>query len=217
MVEKRLEISLLDTQDGLWGIEVKGGPASASGPGSGHHGHAGRPGEVGGSVPSGTAVRPSAEREPMKIGTMARDLFRRIHEDEGFTYQPRYDDSPTKGFAVSIFKDDEEPFGIDRAMTIEDDDGPKDITRLSWQDISEYIYERRERFNDPTVHVGGWHDTETGVVWIDLSVVLQDKQEAIRLAIKHKQEGIYDLENFVTIIVKEEEDRRREIDTKAPD
>jgi len=37
--------------DYIWDIEVKGGPGDGSGPGSGHHGHRGRPGQQGGSLP----------------------------------------------------------------------------------------------------------------------------------------------------------------------
>jgi len=44
------------TEEYFWDVEVKGGPPSASGPGSGHHGHRGRPGQQGGSLPSSAGL-----------------------------------------------------------------------------------------------------------------------------------------------------------------
>jgi len=63
--------------DFFWNVEIKGGPAVGSGPGSGHHGHAGRPGEVGGSLPSGGTADPDT-RSSLQV---VEDSFRRGTEN----------------------------------------------------------------------------------------------------------------------------------------
>jgi len=55
--------------DFFWDIEIKGGPAVGDRPGSGHHGHRGRPGQQGGSLPgrgSSFSERVSSS-EPMRV------------------------------------------------------------------------------------------------------------------------------------------------------
>jgi len=179
-------------EDYWWKLTVKYGTEY-----SGHWGHLGRPGKRGGSLPRGAGLTAGASTRMRR----SAELFKRILEDGGFTNNPVYDDSPTVGFAVSIFPDAEYRVGIEE---------------LNKEDVYKYLSRHRDKFEDPTVYAGGWLDIENGIVYLDLSVVLGDRERAIGLAKKHNQEGIYDLGKGETIIVKEEEERRRTIGAGSP-
>ena len=172
--------------------------AIKGGPGSGFHGHVGRAGERGGSAPKGTPAtrkRPEhlAEKE---ISREAQTLFEQIHEAGGFTYEPVDDTSPTSGFSVSIFPDREKSFKS-ADMTV--------------GDIEKYLWDNADVWDDKNNKLGGWHDTDTGIVYLDVSVVTDDRETAWDLSRKHGQEGFYDLAAGETIIVKAEKERRREV------
>ena len=126
----------------------------------------------------------------------AGDLYRRTLEAGGFTYNPIHDDSPEAGYALSIYPEAE------KALNVAD---------LSVEVIFQYLVSNRARFEDPETYVGGWFDRENGIVYLDISVVVRDLERAMRLAKKHNQEGIYDLGQGETIIVKAEEERRRAV------
>ena len=53
------------------------GSATKGGPGSGYHDHAGRPGEVGGSAPDGTAAPAPASKKKIKPNKIAKEYFDR--------------------------------------------------------------------------------------------------------------------------------------------
>lgn len=116
----------------------------------------------------------------------------------GFTYQPIDDNSPTSGYALSVFTDAEHVI----------QDGGRSVEDMS-ADIYGYLQQHRGRFEDAKVHVGGWHDVEAKKIYLDLSVVESDRQAAIDSARQHKQEAIFDLGEFQTIIVKDEHERRK--------
>jgi hypothetical protein len=57
--------------------------------------------------------------------------------------------------------------------------------------------------------LGGWLDEETGLVYLDLSVVVDGAEEAEQLARQHNQEAYYDLERGQTVVVKKPQERRQ--------
>lgn len=116
-------------------------------------------------------------------------------EQGGFTYNPISKESPTSGFAVSVTQGREKVIKADS---------------ISENDIAEYLDANKDIFETTKgANVGGWFDKETGKIYLDISVVTPNKEQAIEMAQKHNQEGIYDLSAGQTIITKPEDQRRR--------
>lgn len=124
----------------------------------------------------------------------AQNMADAIRKAGGFTLQPVSGAQPVKGYAVSPFPEAE------MAVNLND---------LTVDRVYNWVREHAAAFKDDRVHAGGWHDTETGVVYLDLSIVVDDRTEAEQIARQYNQEGIYDLQAGETIIVKAEQDRRR--------
>lgn len=104
--------------------------------------------------------------------------------DGGFTIDVRTGARVNCGYAVSIF--------------------PQFSTELPLADatpavIGEYIERHAAVLHNPFNRLGGWHDPETGRVWLDISLVLASRNEAIRWAEASNQIAIFDLANFVSI------------------
>ena len=119
----------------------------------------------------------------------ARDLAQRLQDNGGFTFSPSTGEHPAEGYVVSKDKSRERPF--DQMPTPEQ--------------IESYMHENSDKLStDPTAHVGGWRDDETGKTYLDVTHVLPDKQEALQLARQHDQLGIYDLAGQNTIYTNRE-------------
>ena len=123
------------------------------------------------------------------------DLARKIREDGGFTYNPMNDSAPTTGFAVSPFKelemvvDVQKPEGMDVAKYRENI-RPK---------LREYIQKNIELLGREGAHLGGWYDKDNGKVYIDISLVRDSIEDAMKIAKDNDQEAIFNLETFETI------------------
>jgi PBSX family phage portal protein len=120
-------------------------------------------------------------------GGAAHELFKKLAASGGFTYQPVTKDSPTSGYALSILPGNEKVIAQDK---------------VDEASIKTYLDDHKDLFEkDHSAHVGGWLDTSTGKVYLDVSVIEPDKEKAIELAKANNQEGIYDLAGQQTIIV----------------
>ena len=123
------------------------------------------------------------------------DLARKIREDGGFTYNPMNDSSPTTGFAVSPFKelemvvDVQKPKGMDVAK-YRANIRPK---------LRKYIQKNIELLGREGAHLGGWYDKDNGKVYIDISLVRDSLEDAMKIAKDNDQEAIFNLETFETI------------------
>jgi DNA topoisomerase I len=127
-------------------------------------------------------------------------LMGRLRSSGGFTYQPFTLDSPKEGYALSIVRDKE------RVLT----------GTVTEKDVADYLAEHDQVLRDnPNAYLGGWVDTETGKVYLDISIVERNLDKAVKLAKEHGQEGIYDLGKFETIIVKAPEERRKSDGARA--
>lgn len=125
---------------------------------------------------------------------------RLVHEIQvagGFTYDPASGRTPQEGFALSVYPEHEKV--IDASLP------PEDLARQ----INQYLEDNKEIWNRPDHYVGGWHDVESGKIYLDISIVVNDNETARRLAVKHGQEGYYDLGKGETVIVKRPEERRK--------
>lgn len=223
-VETKLTfVTVLPTDDDLFEMQKsvlldwmisgdEGDQSNKGGSGSGNFGHAGRPGHLGGSAPRGKY--PSSRRnnsdvalharrkrskellkKRRKTQRQARGLFQRTIDDGGFTFEPIDDSSPTSGFAVSMYPDRELSMPV------------ADVTQ---QAIAEYIRNNQDLWHDPENKLGGWLDVDNGIVYFDVSKVVDSGERAAKIAREYGQEGYFDLSNFETVIVKPEDERRKE-------
>lgn len=175
--------------------------ANAPGGGGFQQGNTCASGEDGGTPGSSRLSAPRGGISEVEATGLASLLKRK----GGFTYQPIDDLSPTSGFALSVFNDAEAVI----------QNGTRSVEEMT-RDVYAYLQKHRDRFQDPQVHAGGWHDVDAGKIYLDLSVVKPDRAEAVALAQQHNQEGIFDLGNFETIIVKDEADRRKTVSDRKP-
>jgi len=115
--------------------------------------------------------------------TTATDALYEMHQENGgATYSMRYKDlGGQKLFVVSVFPD----LGkIIEGKAI----GKSDITNL--------INSNKKLLEDPRVCIGSWYNSNDGKSYLDVNVVLQDKQKAIALGKKYNQIAIFDLATF---------------------
>lgn len=104
----------------------------------------------------------------------------KLRNTGGFTYHPKTGKTPTEGFAVSIFPEQERVVDLDK-VTMETVEKYRESTKDVWA-------------NDEDVYVGGWHNTEQdGKVYLDASKVFKTKEEAIAAGLEHGQLAGYDI------------------------
>lgn len=152
------------------------------GPGSGHFGHEGRPGEVGGSAPSSMGA--DAGGAPV----VPSGILAAIHEaDGGFTYHPLTGTQPTKGFVVSLHKDRE------RVITAQE---------ATVDALAQYAKDNWDLLTQSNNYMGGWHNPQDDKVYLDVSTVLDSEDEALRQGAAAQQLAIFDLEHGRSIEVR---------------
>lgn len=98
--------------------------------------------------------------------------------DGGFTYQPATDESPTSGYALSIYKGRERVF---------------DVAKLTLNDLWEHAQDNWDLLSKPGNYIGGWHNPEDGKAYLDVSMVVKDKAEAERMGRENNQLAYFDL------------------------
>ena len=110
----------------------------------------------------------------------------------GFTYNPvRYKDRepPKKGYALGLRKDTE------ATILLAAHQSRREVRSL----VTDYVSQHRSDIKAPGNYLGGWVDN--GKLYLDISTVVTDKNEAIELARRNDQLGIYDLEKGETIMI----------------
>lgn len=65
--------------------------------------------------------------------------------------------------------------------------------------LMSWVRDHESKFDDPDAHLGIWYDTDNGEVVLDVSYVLQDRDEAIDRGKKNNQQAIWDIANFEEI------------------
>ena len=65
--------------------------------------------------------------------------------------------------------------------------------------LREWVIAHAEKFDDPAAHLGIWHDEEHNEVVLDISYVVEDRDEAIRLGEQNNQQAIWDIANMAEI------------------
>lgn len=141
----------------------------------------------------GGAKKPSSSSEiSKKIAEIALDS---IAKTGGFSIHPVTTSSPTTGYMVSVVPESETILNSKADIT-------GDL-------IGKFLDENEAKFESrPSLHVGGWIDSETGKVYLDLSERFDDIDDAIDAAEKTDQLAIWDL-NEKSEIRKEDYSARR--------
>lgn len=115
------------------------------------------------------------------IPTKIRDL---LHEPgSGFSIKVPGENAPTSGFMVSH----KEPSLIINPETFFNDDA-KAIDK-----VLDFIRANKGMLDEKDNFLGGWHDPDSGQIFIDISANVQDKAEAIALGKQNDQISIYDV------------------------
>lgn len=111
--------------------------------------------------------------------------------DSGFTWDADSGELATSGFAVSPFPE--------RSVTI------ASITTLSDAAIEEAIRSFASANADAlaadNTYVGGWHDPDTGTVWLDIAVVTDSAEKARTIASEHDQLAFFDFQMQASVDV----------------
>lgn len=175
MPKDRVLAILLDAVRALFPEE---GIKTLGGPGSGNFGHAGRPGQVGGSAK----------------GSGFSGLLRDIGvPDGGFSYSPLTRTSPTKGYMVSIHK------GRELVIDAKDLNGVK---------LAEYVKKNADLLltEGSSDYLGAWHNPKDGKVYLDVSRHTFSRAKASLLGKQHDQEAYFDLGNGKSVDLKPEKE-----------
>lgn len=138
-----------------------------------------------GPHPSGT---PQSVHGSGTHGTSGTKMKQRVGPggdlSEGFTILPITGEPATSGFAVAIKGNEKR---------IPGDEITPDL-------IAAFRRESWDLFSDiEGAHWGGWYDTKNDVYVFDVSVVLDDAEEAVKLGRENDQDAIFDLTNFEEI------------------
>lgn len=92
---------------------------------------------------------------------------------------------PSQGFAFAPQKLTETKIALDQVTP---------------EDIQAFLQKHNKLLSDPNNFLGAW--VEDGMVWLDVSTVLDDKEAALKAAEVANQEAIFDLSSFETIFLK---------------
>lgn len=105
------------------------------------------------------------------------ELERRLRKDGGFTVHERSGRTPRKGFAVSIYGQEQTVSGVPSAS-----------------DINEYRTAHAAELAKPNRYVGGWHDVKRASTDLDVTERrLTDVTGARAFGREHAQRAVYDL------------------------
>lgn len=91
----------------------------------------------------------------------------------------------TEGFAVAIHPDRERQIG----------------DKVTADDIRQYVHDNRDFLLYGKHVFGGWRCPETGVAYLDVSVIVDDAEVAFRMAQMHGQAAYWDFANRKSVTV----------------
>lgn len=147
----------------------------------------GGPGDHAGGTPQSTHGR-------WARGSSSADIAEDTEEQGGATVSPATGKRPSKGFAVAI---------PDRGRKIPH-------AKATPARIGRYIRDNWDVLSRPGHFLGTWRDDSSGVVWLDVSKVIdaddygQAFERAVRFGRKHNELAIYDLQSGTEIELTDE-------------
>lgn len=105
--------------------------------------------------------------------------------DGGFSVDPSDGSDVRTGYAVAVHPEHEHVFDV----------------RVTSNDLHEYIARAKDALMLPGRILGGWHEPDTGRVYLDISVVTADLSEAMTLARATAQIAIFDFSAMASVPV----------------
>lgn len=96
--------------------------------------------------------------------------------DGGFSVDPRTGGDVRTGYAVAIHPDRERQIG--------------GVVRP--EDIRAFAYDNADLLAQEGSVLGGWRDPETGIAYLDVSVQVHDRAEALALGRQYDQLAVFD-------------------------
>jgi hypothetical protein len=127
-----------------------------------------------------------AQSEHKDFLAIAADALRQ--PDAGFSMKITNGESPTTGFMVShespsLIMDSKEFFNNDKGV----------------QAMKDFVETNHQLLVTDGNYLGGWHDSESGKIFIDVSTNVQDKSAAVALGQQNNQISIYDVSGGTTV------------------
>lgn len=116
--------------------------------------------------------------------------------DSGFTYSMVTGHEPKTGYVLSIHKDREQALPLDK---------------VTLDTLIDYTQKNADLLTKPENYLGAWHDPESHKVFLDVSSVTQDAQEAAKLAKEFQQLAYFDLGTMSSVPVTPHEEIRRHL------
>lgn len=105
-------------------------------------------------------------------------LFQDATRHGGFSYSPVSNSSPKDGFMLSISNKNERVYNLDT---------------FSRKNIDDYMKLHQGVLKRSGGFVGGWIDTKTNKIYLDISINVKSSSDAERLCKQYKQLAYYDL------------------------
>lgn len=146
--------------------------------------------------PEWDEVRSAAARHKKKLdGGMAKMRIEQVIDqlrepDGGWTVRLETLESPTSGFCYSPYPE--------RGVVIESTDLVEYELIEEFNDSNEDLLDREDHF------VGAWHDPETGKIYLDVSVVVDDAKNARTGCQESDQIAFFDLQTYESVDVDRE-------------
>jgi HK97 family phage portal protein len=116
-------------------------------------------------------------------------IGKRTLNDGGMTIDLSTNSYPSTGFALSL--------DLEAELSV-----PFEAFDANYADIvGDYTTEHAARLGADGKHLGTWLDTDSDLVFLDISTIVDDRDEALDLARAHQQRAIFDLATFDEIEV----------------
>lgn len=127
-------------------------------------------------TPDGDVIRRTS---PIHTGDLAEQAYKNLTEKGGFTIGPE-GVRPRKGYAVATRPD------LGRKYVSGQEFTPADLRR--------YFYDVRKALaENPRLGLGGWKDTSTGNIWLDVPSVAEKAKEAQGLGFTAREKAAFNL------------------------
>lgn len=156
-------------------VEYKGGKIARFGPGTAAEG------EVGGPAP----------KRRFEQSARPDELVSRLEDEGGFSYDMVRDEFPSKGYAVSPFKEREVVHPYEKGKTLDQ--------------VFNYADANADILTQEDAVFGGW--VEDGKVYFDVSILAETPEKAGEIAKAHGQRAYFDLAKKETVYVGAEDVR----------
>lgn len=130
----------------------------------------------------------AAERSAALYGRSVHQYNQGVSRNIGATFNLYFDDlSDQPYYAVALYSDlapDPEP-GIDADVRV----------------VQSLVVQSWELLLDPRNNIGLWYDDKDDLLYLEVSAVMPDKEEAISLAERYNQKEIFDLKRGESIVI----------------